>query len=1118
MFSIGDIPDVLANVEVTGSTISGNAAASGGGILSVSGGLQVTDSTVRDNTADYGGGMYGYASTLLVTRSTISGNSALGPQGTGGGILAIGVLVLTDSTVSGNTANYGGGVYGGAVTTSVTGSTINGNSAAIYGGGLYLLKTDLTLSGTTVSGNSAGYRGGGIWVKENSAAITSSTITGNSADVSGGGIAAVNVSPELRHAIVARNTRGTALVPSDVTGSVALAFSLLGVNSGATITDGGGNIIGTAGSPVNPLLGPLTNNGGPTRTHALLVGSPAIDAGDPAAVMGTGGIAEFDQRGGPYLRIVDGDGAGGPRIDIGAFERQPGTPVTLVVDTLTDELDGSVADGDVSLRDAIAVAVPGATIEFAAALTSGGPATIDLSLGQLLIDKSLSIVGPGASLLSIDASASDLTPNTDNGDGSRVFNVDDGNADTHKVVAISGLTLTGGDVSGDGGAILSREILTLTGCTLSGNHATEYGGGIFCSGLFFLHAVTIADSTISGNAANLGGGIYAQGRVTLAGSTVSGNGGGGIFHASGADDRQLAIVDSTISGNSRSGVDVGFMRMIGSVVSDNFGPGIRFQLGSISITSSLITGNVVDGFGGGINMSGSGSAKINDSEISGNSAGELGGGIFSNVDINPGLAVADSSINNNTGGGIVTRVAPLVVVASTVSGNTLSGIYTEFSPVTVVESAISNNVGQGGIFINSGSLTLTRSVVSGNSNIYDGGGVYVSGSATITDSTISGNSSNQYGGGISQYGGGSLIVTGSTISGNSAADDGGGIYSGESIELAVVATTITRNSAGGNGGGISAVGLVPVLDHAIVAGNTRGAATPSDVSASVAAAFSLLGVDTGATITNLGGNLIGTAGSPLNPRLGPLANNGGFIKTHALLPGSPAIDAGDPAAMPGVGATPLFDQRGVPFGRVKDGDGAAGARIDMGAYESQGVPSFSPGDYNEDGIVNSADYPVWRNTLGQSGLTPFSGADGDGDGSITGADYDVWKSRFGDLLVITPPGAGSGAGTIEQGAGRGAEIRGKAEGGRGKAEIVVVADATASLSRGPTVRRLRSEATATRAELDDALVAWLASHPNANTFQREDDGDGLMSDSPTGEAKAAWHNAFDAAFELLEAL
>ena len=134
--------------------------------------------------------------------------------------------------------------------------------------------------------------------------------------------------------------------------------------------------------------------------------------------------------------------------------------------------------------------------------------------------------------------------------------------------------------------------------------------------------------------------------------------------------------------------------------------------------------------------------------------------------------------------------------------------------------------------------------------------------------------------------------------------------------------------------------------------------------------------------------------------LGPLAYNGGpvFVDgspmlTRALLPGSPAIDAGDPAAVPGTNGVPEFDQRGRPWSRVE------GGRIDMGAVESQANPL--PGDYNFNGVVDAADYSVWRDTVGS---TNDLRADGSGaaagvpDGVVDELDYDFWKANFGNVL------------------------------------------------------------------------------------------------------------------------
>ena len=88
------------------------------------------------------------------------------------------------------------------------------------------------------------------------------------------------------------------------------------------ITNNGGNQIGTVALPKNPMLGPLANNFGPSKTHAPRLGSTAIDAGHPVFIA----FPNIDQRGEPFVRVFNGDGIGGVRVDIGAFELQPPPP------------------------------------------------------------------------------------------------------------------------------------------------------------------------------------------------------------------------------------------------------------------------------------------------------------------------------------------------------------------------------------------------------------------------------------------------------------------------------------------------------------------------------------------------------------------------------------------------------------------------------------------------------------------------------------------------------------------------------------------------------------------------------------------------------------------------
>ena len=232
---------------------------------------------------------------------TISG----GDQGgfmAGGGISNSESLLITGTTISGNSASYGGGIYNNFdATLTITSSTISGN-AANYGGGIANLEV-LSISSSTISNNTAESSGGGI---DSAAALstftlTSSTVTGNSAgDADGGGGIDVGSVGTVTNSIIANSPSGgdIGLGPAGE-GGVYGDFNLVG--DGLNVGGFPGVITG------DPLLGPLADNGGPTLTHALLPGSPAIDAGDDSVT------ETEDQRG--LTRNVNG-------VDIGAFEVQ----------------------------------------------------------------------------------------------------------------------------------------------------------------------------------------------------------------------------------------------------------------------------------------------------------------------------------------------------------------------------------------------------------------------------------------------------------------------------------------------------------------------------------------------------------------------------------------------------------------------------------------------------------------------------------------------------------------------------------------------------------------------------------------------------------------------------
>ncbi len=221
-----------------------------------------------------------------------------------------------DSVVEGNSVDapaMSGGIDALGAALSVTNSTVRGNSGD-FGGGIYNFREALTVTASTVSANAAVY-GGGIESADGPLTVTSSTISGNAARVEGGGLDIFDNAPAIRNTIVAVNR---APAGPDVSGvGASQGHNLIGDGTGAT-GFGDSDLVGTAANPIDPLLGPLQDNGGPTPTQALLPGSPAIDAGDDAFSPGP-----YDQRGPGYPRIVNGI------IDIGAFEAEQAMAPTV---------------------------------------------------------------------------------------------------------------------------------------------------------------------------------------------------------------------------------------------------------------------------------------------------------------------------------------------------------------------------------------------------------------------------------------------------------------------------------------------------------------------------------------------------------------------------------------------------------------------------------------------------------------------------------------------------------------------------------------------------------------------------------------------------------------------
>ena len=328
-------------VNISGVTIrNGGTGGVGGGIFNA-GTLTLTNSTVSGNNADGdGGGIYNAnGGTATLTNITVSGNNA-GVDG--GGVFndGGGTMTLTNSTVSGNNAgdDAGGVRNANGGTMMLTNTTVSGNNAGDGGGGIRNSGT-LTLTNSTVSGNNAGVDGGGIYNFSGTANAFNSTITDNwsDADLNGTGIGGgVHNNDEAGATFTFQNT---ILAGNSETLRVGNSFVATTGECDGTIISSGNNLMENydtsrctvTGNPLlaDPKLGPLQNNGGPTQTHALLVGSPAIDGGNPSGCRDNlGALITNDQRGFP--RPVDGNNDSVARCDIGAFELFTGSTSSVV--------------------------------------------------------------------------------------------------------------------------------------------------------------------------------------------------------------------------------------------------------------------------------------------------------------------------------------------------------------------------------------------------------------------------------------------------------------------------------------------------------------------------------------------------------------------------------------------------------------------------------------------------------------------------------------------------------------------------------------------------------------------------------------------------------------------
>ncbi len=352
-------------VSISGVTIrNGLASGFGGGGILNQGSLTLSSCVITGNLASsvselFGGGIFN-AGTLTMNQCTVSNNTTSVPGGgggAGGGLYNSGPATITNSTFSGNTAagqGNGGGI-GGAIfnspagTLTIVGSTITGNkvtadpAAVIGGGGAILDAGTLVVNNSTISGNSQ---------------------TGTASFTLGGGIAFFSPGTcKLTNTILAGNTDANSSPNPDGSGTfIDGGNNLIGDGTGITgITNGvNGDQVGTSGTPLNPQLGALANNGGPTKTMLPGGNSPALGAGNPAGFLNT----DTDQRGTGFLRLANSV------MDIGAVQLQ-GVALTATAGTPQSVGIGAAVATNLAARAtescaACSSVVPGVTVTLTA--------------------------------------------------------------------------------------------------------------------------------------------------------------------------------------------------------------------------------------------------------------------------------------------------------------------------------------------------------------------------------------------------------------------------------------------------------------------------------------------------------------------------------------------------------------------------------------------------------------------------------------------------------------------------------------------------------------------------------------------------------------------------------
>lgn len=546
----------IANVNGADDTITFSPALAGATITLATGELQIDEFAttltisadgLRDGVTISGGRVTRvfdiFSGTTVILDSLVVAD---GLDDYGSGILSEGDLTLRRCLITRNVARHGsaGGLYQYAAFLTIDRTTFAENvcvgDSDASGAGAYLFSAGADIINSTFSGNCAvaalgTAQGGGLFQNGGGISIRHCTFTRNRARGlnSYGGALSVGGLATASHTIFAGNE---ALFGPEIYSPAAAidsaGYNFLGIGTYALgLTNGvNGDRAGMVSRPLDPGLGPLQFNGGVAPTHAPLADSPVIDAAPDSS-----SSPDTDQRGLP--RLVDGNGSGTARLDLGAVEAGP----TIFVTATADTADG-LHSGGVSLREALANAkLPGTRILFDTVAFAQPRIDLDPLKGPLMLR---------AGNVSIDASAL-VTPLVLSGQSAaRLLDVAGGAVLSLTTVRlVEGRADSGAGLRCAAGATVNLDHFAIVSCV-----ASNGGGAIVNAGRVVLHDCQLLNNTTlrghGGALDNAAGGRVDIFNSIISDNTASAGNGGGIHNGSGA---KLLLLQSAVQHNSASG-------------------------------------------------------------------------------------------------------------------------------------------------------------------------------------------------------------------------------------------------------------------------------------------------------------------------------------------------------------------------------------------------------------------------------------------------------------------------------------------------------------------------------------------------------------------------------------